>query len=56
MQATITNKSAADAVKRLKSKPPFAIGLSRKSPTTAPSGRVKIKADQNKAVLDTLVK
>jgi len=27
---------------------PFATGLSRKSPTTAPSGRVRTKADQNK--------
>ena len=47
--------STADAANRLKSKPPFAIGLSRKSPRTAPNGRVNINANQKSIVLDNLV-
>jgi len=31
------------------------IGLSRKSPTTAPSGRVRINADQKSVVRDIFV-
>ena len=42
----ISNK--AEDEKRLRSKPPRSIGLSRKSPTTAPSGRVSMNADQKK--------
>ena len=39
-----------------KSKPPFAIGLVKKSPKVAPNGLVKINAVQNKNILDTAVK
>jgi hypothetical protein len=46
---------AADAMGRLKFKPPLLTGLSRKSPTVAPSGRVKIKAAQNKKTRDVFV-
>lgn len=36
--------------------PPSAVGLSRKSPTMAPSGRVRMKAAQNRATRDTEVR
>ena len=39
-----------------KSKPPFAIGLVRKSPKVAPKGRVKTKAIQNKIIGLSFVK
>src|SRR3954469_6817120 len=44
----ITIASAADAMGRLSSRPPFASGLSRKSPTVAPSGRVRMNAAQKR--------
>ena len=45
----------ADAIGRLNAMPPSLRGLSRKSPTVAPSGRVRIKAAQNKKTRDKLV-
>ena len=51
MNAAIT----ADAMGRLKARPPSLTGLSRKSPTVAPSGLVRIKAAQNKKTRDVLV-
>ena len=45
----------ADAMGRLKARPPSLTGLSRKSPTVAPSGLVRIKAAQNKKTRDVLV-
>jgi len=52
----ITPASTADAVYRLSSKPPDSRGLSRRSPTVAPSGRVSTNAAQNSAVRDSFVK
>ena len=46
--------SIADAVNRLKASPPDEIGLSRKSPTTAPRGLVNTNAVQNSVVRDIL--
>ena len=46
---------AAEAEYLLNAKPPEAIGLSRKSPTTAPSGRVRINAAQKRIALDIFV-
>ena len=48
--------NTADAEKRLKFKPPAVMGLSRKSPTTAPKGRVRMNAAQNNAVRDMAVR
>lgn len=45
----------AEASGRLRSRPPWLTGLSRKSPTVAPRGRVKMKATQKRATRDTLV-
>jgi hypothetical protein len=45
----------AEAIGRLKFKPPLAIGLSRKSPTVAPSGRVRMNAAQNRNTCEMLV-
>lgn len=52
----ITTNNIIEAVKRLKSSPPELSGLSKKSPTTAPNGRVNTKAAQNNKVFDTRVK
>ena len=46
---SMSNK--AEEEKRIRSKPPSSIGVSRKSPTTAPSGLVSIKANQKRIVL-----
>ena len=46
----------ADAIGRLNANPPSPTGLSRKSPTEAPSGRVRMKAAQNKKTREILVK
>ena len=46
---TIATASTSVAIGRLSSRPPFATGLSRKSPTVAPSGRVRMNAAQNKS-------
>ena len=45
MKAAIT----AEAKGRLSASPPSRCGLSRKSPTVAPSGRVRMNAAQNSA-------
>ena len=55
MISTIAAANTAEATGRLKFSPPLAIGLSRKSPTVAPSGRVRMKAAQNKATRLILV-
>jgi hypothetical protein len=47
---------AADASGRFKANPPSLTGLSRKSPTVAPSGRDRIKAAQNRKTRETCVK
>jgi hypothetical protein len=44
-----------DANARLRARPPSLVGLSRKSPTVAPSGRVRMKAAQNKKTREILV-
>ncbi len=44
MNAAIT----AEAIGRLNASPPSLTGLSRKSPTVAPSGRDRMKAAQNR--------
>src|SRR5580658_7743049 len=41
---------------RLRARPPAFAGLSRKSPTVAPSGRVRMKAAQNSVTRDTSVR
>lgn len=51
MNAAMTD----DAIGRLNARPPSATGLSRKSPTVAPSGRVRMKATQKSVTRDTLV-
>jgi hypothetical protein len=45
----------AEAMGRLNAIPPSLMGLSRKSPTVAPSGRVKMKAAQNKKTREMFV-
>ena len=51
MKAAMTS----DARGRLRLSPPFLMGLSSKSPTVAPSGRVRMNAAQNKSTCDTFV-
>ena len=51
----ITIASTAEASGRLKLRPPLSSGLSRKSPTVAPSGRVRMNAAQNSTTRLTLV-
>ena len=46
----------ADAIGRLNANPPALTGLSRKSPIEAPSGRVRMKAAQNKKTREIFVK
>ena len=48
MHATIARARTADASKRPRASPPLATGLSSKSPMVAPSGRVRMKASQNR--------
>src|SRR5437588_9515876 len=45
----------ADAIGRLNARPPWFTGLSRKSPTVAPSGRVRMNAAQNSVTRDIFV-
>jgi hypothetical protein len=52
MQAMMKAPMTADAIGRLKARPPLLTGLSRKSPTVAPSGRVRMNAAQNRKTLD----
>ena len=44
----------ADAIGRLNARPPSCTGLSSRSPTVAPSGRVRMKAAQNRRTFETL--
>ncbi len=52
MRATMSAARTTDAVYRLNARPPCANGLSRKSPTVAPSGLVRMKAAQNRSTSD----
>src|ERR1700741_5119796 len=52
---TIAARIAAVAKGRLKARPPWFIGLSRKSPTVAPNGRVRMKAAQNRKTREILL-
>ena len=52
---TMKAARTADAIGRLSARPPWLTGLSRKSPTVAPSGRVRMKAAQNSVTRDTFV-
>ena len=56
MNKTIKTSKMIEAVYRLNAIPPSSTGLSSRSPTTAPSGRVRMNAIQNKTVRETLVK
>jgi hypothetical protein len=56
INVAINKSKAAEAEERLKSRPPLPKGLSRKSPTTAPSGRVSMNAAQNSTVWEILVR
>jgi hypothetical protein len=56
MSATIAAARIAVAAVRLTSNPPWDIGLSNRSLSVAPSGRVRIKAAQNRKTRDTFVK
>src|SRR6516165_10934665 len=47
MQARMNTAMIAEARGRLTLRPPSAIGLSKKSPKVAPSGRVRMNAVQN---------
>ena len=47
--------STADTGGQLQLSPPSLTGLSRKSPTVAPSGRVRMNAVQNNATRDAFV-
>ena len=51
MKTAMINKELT----RLRLSPPFATGLVRRSPTVAPSGRVRMNADQNSKVRESLV-
>jgi len=48
MHAIMNTAITADAIGRLKASPPLLTGLSRKSPTVAPSGCDRMKAAQNR--------
>src|SRR6516162_8271405 len=54
-QARMNAAITADASGRLNARPPWLTGLSRKSPTVAPSGRVRMKALQNSDTRETFV-
>ena len=56
MQRIMNAAMIAEAIGRLNASPPSLTGLSRKSPTEAPSGRVRMKAAQNKKTREILVK
>ena len=56
MQRIMNAAMIAEAIGRLNARPPSLTGLSRKSPTEAPSGRVRMKAAQNKKTREILVK
>lgn len=46
----------AEAIGRLRCRPPWLTGLSKKSPTVAPNGRVRINAAQNSRTRETVVR
>src|SRR5207244_3521109 len=48
IKPTMTTARTAEASGRLHSRPPLSSGLSRKSPTVAPRGRVRMNAAQNR--------
>ena len=52
MNAVMTPEASG----RLSASPPRLTGLSRKSPTVAPSGRVRMNAAQNSSTRETLVR
>jgi hypothetical protein len=56
MQPAMNAMSVAEAAYRLRARPPEACGLSKKSPTTGPKGRVKMNAAQKRTVRETFVK
>jgi hypothetical protein len=53
---TIKIPMTAEAIGRLEAIPPSLMGLSRKSPIVAPSGRVRIKAAQNRKTREIFVR
>ena len=55
MQATMNAAITTEARSRLKASPPAWTGLSRRSPTVAPNGRVRTNAAQNKKTREMLV-
>jgi len=55
MKNMIKSKSVDVAEYRLNANPPSLNGLSKKSPTTAPKGRVSMKAVQNRMTCDIFV-
>ena len=55
MQAMMKTAITAEASGRLSASPPLLTGLSRKSPTVAPSGRVRMKAAQNSSTREISV-
>lgn len=56
MSATMKAAITAEASGRLRFNPPSATGLSRKSPTVAPSGRVRMNAAQKSVTRETEVR
>ena len=56
MQPTMNTAITTDAMGRLSAMPPWFNGLSRKSPTVAPSGRVRMNAAQNNATREMFVR
>src|SRR6185503_12126514 len=54
-QPTMNTARISEARGRLSARPPWLTGLSRKSPTVAPSGRVRMNAAQNRNTRETLV-
>jgi hypothetical protein len=54
-QATMKTAMTADAIGRLSASPPLFTGLSRKSPTVAPSGLVRMNAVQNRSTREIFV-
>ena len=55
MQATMLASNTSEATHRLKFRPPLETGLSSRSPTVAPSGRVRMKAAQKRIVREIAV-
>jgi hypothetical protein len=55
VQPIIKIAISEDELMRLRSSPPFAWGFVSRSPSVAPSGRVRMNASQNNKVWDRLV-